>query len=245
MIAVVSQSRSMGVEGAFYAKYIDRMRLKGQIGVVPYEPGFKVNTAWDLGVRDSTAIIFFQIVGQTVRIIDYYEKNKEGLEHYIKVLNAKEYVYGKHFGPHDIGVTEFGSGTTRIEKARELGLKFETTTTKENRKVSVIPNVSVMDGIEAVRSAFGKIWIDEGNCGQLIKALENYRQEYDVKKKVYNTQPLHNWASHAADCLRYMVLSLPKMRYGNSTPEELDRRYRETMYGQKLPGIFGEDHRGY
>lgn len=238
-------SFTMGVEGAYYAKYIDRMRLKGQIGVVPYEPGFKVNTVWDLGVRDSTSIIFFQLIGQTVRIIDYYEKNKEGLEHYVKVLNGKEYLYGRHFGPHDISVTEFGSGVTRIEKARELGLKFETTTTKEGKRVSVIPNVSITDGIEAVRSALGKIWIDEANCTLLIKALENYRQEYDAKKKIYNTQPLHNWASHAADAMRYLVLSLPKMRDGNSTPEELDRRYRETMYGQKLPGIFGQDNNGY
>jgi len=117
-------SFTMGVEGSYYAKYIDRMRLKGQIGIMPYEPGFKVNTAWDLGVRDSCSIIFFQTIGQTVRIIDYYEKSKEGLEHYIKILNEKEYVYGRHFAPHDIAVVEFGSGLSRLEKARSLGLKF-------------------------------------------------------------------------------------------------------------------------
>ena len=61
-------SFDMGVEGAYYAKYIDRMRIKGQIGSVPWESAFKVHTAWDIGVRDSTTIIFFQTVGQTVRI---------------------------------------------------------------------------------------------------------------------------------------------------------------------------------
>ncbi len=234
---------SLGVEGAYYTKYLDRMRLKGQIGVVPYEPGFPVNTSWDLGYTDSCVIIYYQVIGHTVRIIDYYENNKEGLEHYVKIIKNKDYIYGKHFAPHDIGVSEFSSGQTRLQKALDLGLKFEVICTKEGKKISALPNVSVMDGIESVRSAFAKIWIDENNCGQLIKALENYRQEYDVKKKVYNTQPLHNWASHAADAMRYLCLSLPKTRDGHSTPEELDRRYRESVYGDNsnLPRMFRDE----
>lgn len=225
-------SFEMGVEGAYYAKYLDRMRVKGQIGVVPWESGFKVHTAWDLGVRDSTAIIFFQTIGQTVRIIDYYEKNKEGLEHYVNVIESKPYSYGKHIAPHDIKVTEFGSGLTRLEKARQLGIKF-----------TIADDMTISDGIEAVRSSFSKIWIDEIKCALLIKALENYRQEYDVKRKVYSTQPLHNWASHAADCARYMAISLPKTRDGLSA-EELDRRFVDAVSGthnRNMPNIFRDD----
>lgn len=89
-------SFDMGVEGAYYTKYIDRMRLKGQIGMVHHEPSFKVHTAWDLGMRDSTCIIFFECIGQTVRIIDCYENSKLGLEHYAKIIADKgiEYNYG-------------------------------------------------------------------------------------------------------------------------------------------------------
>ncbi len=228
-------SFDMGVEGSYYSKYIDRMRLKGQVGMVPYESAFKVNTAWDLGVRDSTCIIFFQVIGQTVRIIDCYEKSKEGLEHYVKVLESKPYSYGKHIAPHDIKVQEFGSGITRIEKARQLGIKF-----------TVADDISIVDGIEAVRSAFSKIWIDEKSCASLIKALENYRQEFDVKKKIYKSHPLHDNNSHYADCMRYLCISLPKTRDGAS-PEEIDRRYREAMYGDNSshPGIFRDDYRNY
>lgn len=228
-------SWDMGVEGAYYSKYLDRMRVKGQIGIVPHENGFKVNTAWDLGVRDSTSIIFFENVGQTVRIIDYYENSKVGLEHYVNVLNQKAqsegYVYGKHIAPHDIAVKEFGTGMTRLEKARQLGIKF-----------IVAPNISIEDGIEAVRSTLGKVWIDERNCSQLVKALENYRQEYDAKRKVYKPQPLHNFASHAADAMRYLCVSLPKTRDGLSA-EELDKRYMEAMYGSNsnMPSVFRDD----
>jgi phage terminase large subunit len=225
-------SFEMGVEGAYYAKYLDRARLKGQISTVPWEPGFKVHTCWDLGVRDSTAIIFYQAVGQTVRIIDCYERNKEGLEHYINVLQSKPYQYGKHIAPHDIKVREFGSGMTRWEKARQLGITF-----------TIAPDLSIPDGIEAVRSAMAKVWIDETNCAPFIKALENYRQEYDAKKKVYKTHPLHDNNSHFADAMRYLAISLPKTRDG-LTPEELDRRYNEAMYGGSYSPVFQKDSYG-
>lgn len=223
---------SLGVEGSYYNKYIDRMKLRGQISQVPWENGFKVHTAWDLGVRDSTTIIFFQVIGQTVRIIDCYENNKEGLEHYVKLLESKPYTYGKHIAPHDIKVKEFGTGITRLEKARQLGIIFV-----------VASDVSIVDGIEAVRTTLGKVWIDEKLCSPLIKALENYRQEFDAKRKIYKSQPLHDWSSHFADCMRYLCVSLPKTRDGLSA-EALEKRYQEARYGESQsnqPSIFRTD----
>ena len=228
-------SFTMGVEGSYYAKYLDRMRVKGQIGSVPWESGFKVHTAWDLGVRDSTAIIFFQTIGQTVRIIDCYEKSKEGLEHYVKIVQNKPYSYGRHIAPHDIKVREFGTGMTRLEKAAHLGIRF-----------TVAPDVSVIDGIESVRSALSKTWIDESACGPVLKALENYRQEYDAKRKVYKDHPLHDIHSHFADAMRYLAISLPRTRDGLSA-DELEKRYQEAMYGNNanMPAVFRDDLPGY
>jgi hypothetical protein len=228
-------SFDMGVEGAYYSKYLDKMRINGQIGQVPWENGFKVHTSWDLGVRDSTTIIWFQVIGQTVRIIDCYEKSKEGLEHYVKILESKPYSYGKHIAPHDIRVREFGSGITRLEKASQLGINFV-----------IADDMSVVDGIEAVRSSFGKMWIDETNCKDLIRALENYRQEFDAKKKIYKNHPLHDYSSHYADAFRYLCISLPKTR-DDASPEELDKRYREAVYGEQsnMAPIFRDYHTDY
>ena len=223
-------SFEMGVEGSYYAKYMDRMRLKGQIGMVPWEPAFKVHTAWDLGVRDSTCIIFFQTIGTTVRIIDCYDKNKEGLEHYVGVINSKPYSYGKHIAPHDIKVREFGTGFTRLEKARQLGITF-----------IVAPDLSIMDGIEAVRSSLAKIWIDE-KCVPLIKSLEGYRQEFDAKRRVYKQNPLHDQNSHYADSFRYLCITLPKTRDGMSA-EEHERRLQTIAMGpnSNMPSVFRTD----
>jgi len=221
-------SFEMGIEGSYYSKYIDKAKREGRVAAVPWENGFKVHTVWDIGVRDSTTIIFFQTIGVNVHIIDVYENSKEGLEHYADILASKPYLYGTHIAPHDIRVREWGSGITRIEKARQLGIKF-----------TIADNIEIPDGIEAARSLFSKIWIDSEKCEPLIKALENYRQEYDVKRKVYKPHPLHDWSSHFADSFRYLAVSLPKTRDGLS-PEELDARYNQAMYGGEtdLPPIF-------
>jgi len=211
-----------GVEGSYYAKYLDRLRSNNQIGPVPWEPGLKVYTAWDLGVSDQTCIIFFNVLsgGQLIRIIDCYSNCNVGLDHYVKVLQDKPYVYGKHFAPHDIKVREWAGGAiTRYDKARQLGITF-----------TLVPNIGLDDGIEAVWTTFSKLYIDETKCKSLLNALENYRREWNEEKQRYNDKPIHNWASHYADCLRYLCLALPKTHSGTS-PEELERRYNEVVYG--------------
>lgn len=234
-------SFTIGATGSYYSKYLNAMELSDQIGNVPHEPSFPVMTAWDLGVRDATCILFFQLIGKTVNIIDSYSNHSKGLEHYVSVIMEKGYTYGKHFAPHDIMVKEFGSGMTRLDKARNLGIKFEIKRDREMRK-SAVPNLSIMDGIEAVRSMLPKIWIDETKCRDLIVAIRDYRREYDHKNKVYKNHPLHDHNSHYADCLRYLCLSVPLCRRG-TTPEELDKRYREAVLGNNsnMPSIFRDD----
>jgi len=232
-------SFDLGASGSYYGKYLDEMNLNGQITSVMWQSEFPVSTAWDIGVRDSTCIIWFQRIGRNIHIIDCYENSKEGLEHYIKIIQNKPYIYDKHWAPHDIAVKEFGSGLTRLEKARQLGLRFET---REAGTRSGLPHISIEDGIEACRSTFSRLYIDEKRCSELIKALSNYRQEYDEKHKVYKNRPLHDKNSHFADAFRYLVLSLSRTRDSQTNAEELERRYLQTVHGQsELPGFFGND----
>ena len=217
-------SFEQGAQGAYYARYIDDLRLKGQIGIVGWESAHSVQTAWDLGMSDMTTIIFFQKIGQTIRIIDVYENNSQGLEHYAKVLSDRPYSYSYHWAPHDIAVRELGTGLSRLEKARQLGITFQS---RESGTRSALPNVSIEDGIEAVRSSFSKMWIDEKNCRSLIKALENYRKEWDDKRKIYRDKPLHNDASHFADAFRYLVLSLSRRKDRETTEQDIDKMHNE------------------
>ena len=185
------------IQGAYYAKQIKSAQEEDRIGFIPYEPNLPVNTYWDLGMGDSTTIWFTQFLGREVRVIDYYETSGEGLKHYAKVLQEKGYVYDEHWGPHDIKVRELGTGKSRLETAKTLGINFK-----------IAPKLSVDDGIEAVRNIFNRVFIDEKKCKRGIACLKNYHHEYDEKNKIYKQSPKHDWSSHGADSFRYMAVSL-------------------------------------
>lgn len=227
-------SFSCGQAGSVYNTALDRMKLNNQITNVPWQPQYRVNTAWDIG-RDMTAIIFYQLIGLNIHVIDYYEESRENLESCVKIINSKEYLYQTHWFPHDMRVTEWaGPKYTRIEKARQLGLKAK-----------VVDDVGLADGIEWVKSKMSLIWIDEKKCSKLIAALENYRYEYDRKLSRYKDVPLHDKFSHGSDGFRYMCLSLPKSK-DSMTQEDVDRVRREALYSDKteLAAVFQQPNHG-
>ena len=227
--SIIDCSFEKGHEGAYYAGYIDKMRLRGQIGNFGWDPSKKVSTSWDIGVDDHTAIIWFQTDGRNVYIIDCYEKSGEGIPHYADIINSKPYSYDYHWAPHDIAVREWGSGLSRLEQARQLDLVFET---KDNGASSKLPALSFIDGINSARAMFAILWIDERNCSKLIRCLENYRKAYDANGNETG-KAVHDANSHYADSFRYMSISLSLTRRGQSTPEELERRYIEACNNGK------------
>lgn len=225
-----------GISGSFYGEYLDRLKLRGQICDVAWEPGLLTYTSWDIGVNDPTTIIFFNVIGDgtVIRVIDCYSNNNLGLDHYAKIIQDKPYRYGAHFAPHDIKVREFGGGAvTRYEKARQLGINF-----------TLVPQVPLMDGIETVWTHFNKFWIDQTNCKSLIDALENYRKVWDDKAGCFINKPQKSWANHYADAFRYLCLSIYKTKKG-MTAEEFEQKKAQALYGEQgaLPRFFRDDPR--
>ena len=186
------------IRGAYYGKEMKAAESEGRLTRVPYEPVSDVWTAWDLGMDDSTAIWFAQMVGREVRIIDYYEAQGMALDHYVKVLREKPYIYASHLLPHDVKVRELGTGKSRLETLEGLGL----------RNPTVVPSQSVEDGINAVRLLISRCWFDLGKCKQGIEALKQYRADFDEKRNVFSNRPLHDWTSHGADAFRYLALGM-------------------------------------
>lgn len=184
------------ITGAYYGKEIAVLEKNNRICNLPYEVRLPVNTAWDLGVGDSTAIWFYQVYGHEIRIIDYYEASGEGLPHYAKVLGGKPYVYGSHYAPHDIEVKELGSGKTRRETAAQLGIKFV-----------VGKQFPIDEGIEATRSLLPRCWFDRGKTEKGLEALKQYHKDWDDDKQTFRDKPCHDWSSHAADAFRELSMS--------------------------------------
>ena len=53
------------------------MQYEERICRVPYDPALLVDTWWDIGVGNPTAIWFTQTSFSDVRLIDYYEDSYE------------------------------------------------------------------------------------------------------------------------------------------------------------------------
>lgn len=178
--------------GSYYGKQMVDAENEGRVGEVPHEVNLRVETWWDLGVGDSTAIWFVQRSGREIRVIDYHEASGEGLPYYVRVLQEKQYVYSRHIAPHDIEVRELGSGKSRRDTALSLGIRFQ-----------VAPNLPIDDGIDAVRAMLPRCWFDRKKTARLVEALKQYQKNWNEKTKTFENHPYHNWASHAADAGRY------------------------------------------
>ena len=200
------------VKGSIYGELISKLEDEKRIARVPHDPSYPVNTAWDLGYNDSTAILFYQNVGHAINIIDCYENNNKSFPHYAQILKEKDYVYDKHIGPHDLEQTDFTTGRTRREVAYQLGLKFK-----------IAPKLSIEDGIHAVKMLLPRCYIDVDNCTKFINALRHYHRKYKEKDRLYSAKPNHDWSSHFNDALRTLATGLENEKFNNI-------RIRQTQY---------------
>lgn len=201
------------VEGSILAKDLEKIRAAGQIRRVAINPLLPVNTAWDLGWDDATALWFFQQFGNTVHVVDYYENSGANLEHYAGVMADRGYRYGYNLLPHDVEVTELGSGKSRASILRSLGVR-----------VTVVPRHSVHDGISAMQSLLPRCYFDQERCAKGLDRLSLYRREFNEKAQVFREAPLHDWASHGADAFRTLAMGIKSGTQGmghNPTSAEM------------------------
>lgn len=187
--------------GSIYGKQLAQAQEDGRIGKVPFDGSAPVYAALDLGVGDSTAICFFQTVGQEIHFIDYYESCGEDLAHYINVLANKPWEYRQIFLPHDAKARELQTGKTREEFFREHGYN----------NVTILRPSSYAFGQDDInmtaRPKFSRCWFDENKCERLLECLRAYHYEYDDKNKLLKDRPKHDWSSHAADAFMYSLIA--------------------------------------
>lgn len=196
--------------GAYYGREMEAADTEGRIVDNLYDGALEVHTAWDLGASDDTVIWFYQQSGMDIRLVDYYAANGYGLDHYARILDerrgpsGKPYRYGRHYLPHDVEMKVLAGGEiarTRKQTLEGLGVP-----------VNVVPKWQVEDGINAVRRVLPRCWFDKTKTAEGIKALRQYRREWDDVRKVFYERPLHDWASHPADAMRYLAISVGEPR---------------------------------
>jgi hypothetical protein len=213
----------ISLEGAYFRTQMTKAREDRRIGRVSCDTSRPVHTCWDIGKSDNTAIWFFQTHGQMVHLIHYYEDTGEGVAFYVNKLRElateNDWQYGNHYGPHDLDASHWVlPGREKIKDvAWGLGINF-----------IIVPRIhNKQDAIEAARNWLNMCWIDEANCAQGIRCLDNYTKQWDENKGHYKSEPVHNWASHGADA--YMTGACGFMP--EFVPPPIDRYARKRNRG--------------
>lgn len=181
------------IRGAYFGREMADAQRDGRITSVPVDSAAPVHTAWDLGIGDSTAIWFFQIVGAEIHVIDHYEASGQSLSRYFDVLGTRGYNYGNHYLPHDARARELVAGRSAVEEFAKW------------QYPRVLPQMKVLDRINAARLTMGRCWFDQERCWGGLECLRQYRADWDEKAQVYRKEPKHDWASHSADAFCYLA----------------------------------------
>lgn len=187
-----------GLIGAYFGKEMSKARLENRIRNVPHDPMLPVDTYWDLGINDAMAVWFMQTYRNENRAIDYLEASGLGIPEVIaEINNKKKYKIDSFVLPHDAQVRDMSSGKTRVQMFYSLGC----------RNVRVVPRVGAkMESINAARVILGSCYFDEDKCRTGVKALTNYRKQWDEKRETFSGTPLHDKYSNGADAFQCFAM---------------------------------------
>lgn len=203
-------------EGLLFGRGMAKVRAENRICHLPHDDNAITYACFDIGIGDDTAIWIFQVVGKEVHFIDYYENNNEAAAFYVNWIKKLPYHVEKLFLPHDAAHREKGSGKTYALIMQELGMKVAIVQRDANEFL----------GIDAARNAFPRFWFDKTKCVKGIKALDNFKKEWNEKLSCYREKSLHDWASHAAKSLIYGVKAINTMLTNKGPSSEDWKRMR-------------------
>lgn len=202
--------------GAYYTMQLAAARKTGRIGTVPYNESYPVNTFWDIGAGDGTAIWLHQLISQQHNFIGFIEAWNEPYIYYVRKLQEKGYVWGEHWLPHDAEQKRQQGRTVESAKdsLRKLGLGGQWKT------VPVVADIS--HGIKVTMAAFGRCWFDAENCKEGLAHLAAYRRDWDSRGARWRDYPFKDIHSEAADAFRQFGQIEPKIGQGHRREEDSD-----------------------
>ncbi len=194
------------VEGAIYAKEIDEMQRGRRVARTPYDPLLPVHTVWDLGWNDQMVIILVQRAGSELRVIGAIADNLRTLDSYVSELNALGYRWGTDWIPHDGRAKNTHTGKSTEEMLKAMG-----------RRVQIVPDIGIEDGIKAARMMFPRVYMDP-SATDLLNSLKRYKRVQHPNGTF--GAPMHDDASHGADAWRYLAVVADKLSNGRTVEHD-------------------------
>lgn len=198
--------------GAIYRHEIEAVYAQKRVCPVPYDPMLPVHTVWDLGWNDAMTIGFVQRGLRDVRIIDYIEDSNRTLDWYVGQIERRPWRWGSDFIPHDGRTRNFQTGKSTEELLQAL-----------KRRVTVLEQSSVEEGIKAARMLWPSCYFDATKTARLMECLKRYRRQVNQTTNE-PMGPLHDEYSHGADMFRYigqavrLMSNTPLREFGEDRP---------------------------
>ncbi len=189
------------IMGAYFARGMKQIEDKGQINEnVLYNSDYRVFTAWDLGVgkKDTCSITFFQLIGDSIRVIDFEENHTQSMQFYKDRLDAKGYNYSEHFVPWDAGHKSRFDALTLLQSCEAIGLMLT--------KVTRTP--SVADDIELIRRLLNRCFFSTTNAQELINAMYHHHEEFNKNKMAFTGKVVKDWSEQRCSSFRTLARAL-------------------------------------
>jgi phage terminase large subunit len=195
------------VEGAIYAREVVAALESRRIRPVPYDPGLKAHTVWDLGWNDATAIVVVQRAASEVRVVDYLEGSYKRLDEWVSQLERLPYRWGNDYLPHDGAAQQLNAGGKSAQEIlKGLGRRPVVITRKEFGPGATDPEARIL----AARMMFPRVYFDETKAGLLVERLKRYRRRVNATT-LQPEGPLHDETSHGADAFGALALVVDRL----------------------------------
>jgi hypothetical protein len=219
--STLEEAFTVSTDGLWLSRQLANARIDRRITKVPYDPGRPVNTFWDLGTGDDTAIWFHQDHGVRQHFIDYVEAASEPPSYYVRALNERPYVYGWHYLPHDANQRRPGAEhlKTYVDLLRDLGVHHVET-------VQRTPDVA--QAIDQLREAFATYFIDAEKCSLGIRHLDGFSKQWNDRMGLWMPLVAKNGHQHAADAIRQHA-QIRHLRFGHGAGRWTPRRNKSGM----------------
>ena len=202
--------------GAILAPALSELERKNRIGPhIDFDPdGAPIQISSDIGRKDSSTWWFWQPRVGGYHLVDYdggfgldaeqwCDRLQEKLREYM--LKGGRSALGKIWLPHDARAKTFAAKHSAVEvfiQAFGAG------------SIGIVPNSSKSDRVNAARTLTKRVAFSD-KCERGLEGLRAWAYEWDAERRIFSSEPKHDWASHDGDGYSYgcqiMQETMPKL----------------------------------
>lgn len=211
------------IMGAILARAIGIAERDGRVSDnIAYDPkGAQLEITADLGRRDSATWWFWQPTIGGYHVVDYdggwgidaeewCQRLKERINKYQTEYGAP--ALGRIWLPHDARAKTFAAKRSAVEIFVDAF---------GSDHVAIVPRSSIADRVNAARVLMPRVAFNETNCTAGLNGLRSWKYEYDEERKIFSSDPVHDWASHDGDGFSYGCLIMQQAEPPKQKAEDM------------------------